>query len=109
MARASGARVTSLRQDDLPALNLVRADADQRLAVRAIDRRLTRDLHAKVGVASGKQGLLERDQTAACKIGAADRQVPFCCRGFVIVERDWSCDGVFHSFPPARALASPIT
>jgi hypothetical protein len=82
------AAVTSLRQDDLLALDLVRADANQRLAMRAVDRRLAGDAHPEVGIAAGKHSLLKRDKTAACRMSAADRQIPFGRRRIVTDQRD---------------------
>jgi hypothetical protein len=96
---AGGATVTSLRQDDLLALDPVRADPNQRLAMRAVDRRLAGDAYPKVGIAAGKHSLLERDKTAACRMSAADRQIPFGRRRIVTEQRDWIYDGTFHSCP----------
>jgi hypothetical protein len=88
--------VLSLRQDDLPVLDLVRADANQCLAVRAIDRRFSVDLQAKVGGAAGKFRLLERYETAACRVRASNRQIPFGRRRrIVIVECERFADGAF--------------
>jgi hypothetical protein len=95
-------RIASLRQDDLLAPDLVRADADQCLAVRAIDRRLTRDRDAEIAIAAGKSRLLERNETAACRVRAPNRQIPFGRRRFVIAERNCFCDEAFRSFEGRR-------
>jgi hypothetical protein len=98
--------VLSLRQHDLPVLDLVRADANQCLAVGAIDRRFSVDLQAKVGGATRKFRLLERYQTAACRVRASNRQVPFGRRRrIVIVECDRFADGAF--LEPAGGSAGP--
>jgi hypothetical protein len=90
-------RVRSLRQHDLLAPNLVRADADQCLAVRTIDGRLPGDRDTEIFTGAGKYRLLERNETAACPVRAADRQIPFGRRFIVNVERERFCDGVFRS------------
>jgi hypothetical protein len=99
--------VLSLRQDDLPMLDLVRADANQRLAVGAIDGRFSIDPQAKVRGAAGKFCLLERDQTAACRVRASNRQIPFGRRRrIVIVECDRFADGAFPELPAPSAGAA---
>jgi hypothetical protein len=101
--------VLSLRQDDLPVLDLVRADANQCLAVGAIDRRFSIDLQPKIGGATGKLGLLERYQAAACRVRAPNRQIPFGRRRrIVIVECDRFADGAFLE-PPAPSAGPAIT
>src|SRR4026208_1898580 len=88
-------RIASLRQDARLGPGLARADADQCLAARAIDRRLARDRDTEIAIAAGESCLLERNETAACRVRAPNRQVPFGRRRFVIAERNCFCDEAF--------------
>jgi len=70
---------SSLREYDVPALDLLAAEAHQLLAMRAVDRKLAGDRKLWVRAKSGETGFLECNQPGAGRISAPHGQIPFGC------------------------------
>jgi len=87
---AGSGLVTSLQEPDLLALDLVRMDADQRLAMRTIDGRVAGDFDPNVWIVF-VAGFLKSDQTVTRRVAAADGQIPFGRR--IVIASDGFTDG----------------
>jgi hypothetical protein len=93
--RAGVANPLSLREDDIPALDLVLTEAHQPLAMRALDRKLASDGKPHVRVSAVKSRLLESNQPGARRIAAPDRQIPVG-RGSEVIDRQFAAFLMMH-------------
>jgi hypothetical protein len=79
-SRAIAARrqlpLSSLRQYDVPALDLLSVEAHQRLAMRTFDRKVPDNGKPNIRVAVAVSRFLECDKACARCISTADRQIP---------------------------------
>jgi hypothetical protein len=99
--------LTSLGEHDGPALDLLRVETHQPLAMWTFDRKLAGYGKPKVRIAAGESRFLECDQPDALWIAAPDRQIPVG-RSCEIFDRELCAVRLMHpsSYGSRRAPAA---